>query len=98
MFLHPFALGSSSYPAFYLLLVANVNPTPSPRSPTTHTIRANQPADAASAPRRLTPNHQVVQRHEPDGAAVAVDYYGAGDLESYQQSHRVARQHVWRQG
>lgn len=43
---------------------------------------------------RLTPDHEVVEGYEADGAAVAVNYYGAGDLEAHQQTHRVAREHV----
>ena len=38
----------------------------------------------------LAADYEVVEGYEADGAAVAVNYYGAGDLEAHQQAHRVA--------
>ena len=42
----------------------------------------------------LTSDYQVVEGYEAYGAAVAVNYYGAGDLEAHQQADGVAGEHV----
>ena len=54
--------------------------------------------DGLAGPRWLAADHQVAQGHEPDGVSVVVNDDGARDLEPYQQTHRVAREHIGRQG